>query len=103
MLNLQAWHIVLTAVVLLFLGAFVGGRIAIVKDLVQAGQDSHHDTTALLDEAAQAVADRPSAEWAGQITHFLKALDSKSGRDEYTETLQAVRDAISARLAQDKW
>jgi hypothetical protein len=50
-----------------------------------------------------AIADRPVKEWGGQITHFLKALDGKCGSVEYRETLEAVQNAITARLVQDRW
>jgi hypothetical protein len=103
MLDLQIWHIVLTVVFFLFLGAFVGGRIAIVRSLAPSKQDAPHNLTTLLDEAAHAMAAHPVKEWPAQIAHFLKALDGKCGHVEYREMLEAVQNAITARLVQDTW
>jgi hypothetical protein len=103
MLNLQLWHLVLTAAVLLFLGAFVGGRIAIIRTLTQTEDDSPRNVSEVLDEAARAVADRPHKEWADRITYLLKALDHRSVGEEYRATLEAVQDAIVNRLVTDRW
>jgi hypothetical protein len=100
MLNLQLWHIVLTVIVLLFLGAFLGSRVAIIRTLVQ---NSSRNVKTLPDKAAEAVADRPTKEWAAQIIRLLQVLEAKSSRVEYRETLETVRDAITARLMQGWW
>ena len=103
MLNLEVWHVVLTAIVLLFLGGFVGGRIAILSSLVKTSEDVRHDVSASLDQVAERMAEHAPHQWAGWTIHLLKALDGRVGDDEYRETLNAIRDSIASRLETGQW
>ena len=103
MLNLEVWHIVLTAVVLLFLGGFVGGRIAILSSLVRTSEDVSHDVSASLNQIADRMAEHPAHQWSGWSIHLLRALDGRAGDDEYRATLKAIRDSIANRLDTGTW
>ena len=103
MLNLEIWHIVLTAIILLFLGGFVGGRIAILSSLVRTSEDVRHDVSASLDRTANRMAEHPSHEWADWIIHLLKTLEHMAGDDEYRTTLTTIRDGVASRLETGQW
>jgi hypothetical protein len=103
MLNLEVWHIVLTAIVLLFLGGFVGGRIAILSSLIRTSGDVRHDVSVSLDQVADRMAEHPPHQWAGWIIHLLKALEGRAGDDEYRATLKTIRDSLTGRLESGQW
>jgi hypothetical protein len=104
MLGLQVWHLVLTAIVLLFLGGFIGGRIAIVLSLVRSGKEQDHDVAGLLDRAAEDIATLPLREWADWSTYLLRALEDKAQQEEeYTWTLETIRDRVNVRLQHGRW
>jgi hypothetical protein len=103
MLNLEVWHVVLTAIVLLFLGGFVGGRIAILFSLVRVSEDARHDVLASLDEVADRIAEHSTYPWASWIIHLLKALEGRAEDDEYRAALMAVQESIAGRLDTGEW
>lgn len=103
MLNLEVWHVVLTAIVLLFLGGFVGGRIVILSSLVKTSEDVRHDVSASLNRIANSMAEHSSHEWAHWIIHLLKALDDMAEDEEYRATLRTIRDGITGRLESGQW
>jgi hypothetical protein len=103
MLNFEVWHVVLTAVVLLFLGGVVGGRFAILFSLVKPGEDARADVETVLDRAADKMGAQPSEQWVGWIVHLLRALDGKTASEPYTRVLEAVRKRIGSRLETGRW
>jgi GNAT superfamily N-acetyltransferase len=94
---------VLTAIVLLFLGGVIGGRIAILMSLIKVSEEARHDVTALLDQAADQIATHPPGQWAGWGVHLLKALEDKTDEDAYVAALEAIRKRIDGRLDTGWW
>jgi hypothetical protein len=103
MLNLQVWHVVITAVVLLFLGGVIGGRIAILLKIVRASEDDGHDPRALLDHVVDEIATLPPKELASWCIHLLRELDSGEERPGYGAALRQVRHDIDQRLTTGLW
>jgi hypothetical protein len=103
MLNLELWHVVLSAVVLVFLGGVVGGWIAILSNVVKASREARQGVSTLLEEAADQMAHSSPQDWAASGLHLLKALDVRVEGQEYQATLRAIRSSIDTRLATGQW
>jgi hypothetical protein len=103
MLNLELWHVVLSAVVLVFLGGVVGGWIAILSNVVKASREARQGVSTLLEEAADQMAHSSSQDWAASGLHLLKALDVRVKGQEYQAALRAIRSSIDTRLATGQW
>ena len=101
--NPELWHIVLTAIVLLFLGGVVGSRIAILGSVIKASKEASQGISALLEEAANQIAQSSPQHWAAWSLHLLKALDVRVTGKEYPAALQAIRHSIDLRLDTGRW
>jgi hypothetical protein len=103
MLNLELWHIVLTAIILLFLGGVIGGRIAILGSVIKASKEATQGVSTLLEEAADQMALSSPQRWAAWGLHLLKALDVRVTGDEFPAALKAIRSSIDVRLDTGRW
>jgi hypothetical protein len=103
MLNLELWHIVLTAIILLFLGGVIGGRIAILGSVIKASKEAGQGISTLLEEAADQMALSSPESWAVWSLHLLKALDIRVTGEEYPAALRAIRSGIDVRLDTGQW
>lgn len=103
MVNLELWHVVLSAVVLVFLGGVVGGWVAILGNVVKASREARQGVSTLLEEAADQMAHESSQDWAASVLHLLKALDVRVQGKEYQAALRAIRSGIDTRLNTGQW
>ena len=103
MFNLQIWHAVLTAVILLLLGGYIGARIAILANLVRISQGREHQVTILLDQVAAEMASHPVAQWPEWCVHLLRSLENKAQGGAYEKSLHLLRDRIADRLETKRW
>jgi hypothetical protein len=103
MLNLQLWHIVLTVIILLFLGGVIGGRVAIMGSVIKASQEASQGISTLLEDAADQMARSPPQDWAAWGLHLLKALDVRVAGGEYPAALKTIRSSIDVRLDTGQW
>jgi len=102
-MSFQLWHILLTAIVLLFLGGLVGGRIAIFWSVVKASKMAGQGIATLLEEAADQMIAAPPQQWAVWCLHLLKAVDVRVADQEYRSALNAIQADISVRLETGSW
>jgi len=101
--NLELWHVVLSVVVLVFLGGVVGGWVAILRNVFKASREARQGVSTLLEEAADQVAHDSPQEWAASGLHLLKALDVRVNEKEYQAALRAIRSSIETRLDTGQW
>jgi len=101
--NLELWHIVVTAFVLLFLGGVIGGWIAIVGSVIKASREASHGISPLLEQAAEQMAQSSPQHWADWGLHLLKALDIRVTGKEYPAALETIRRSIDVRLDTGEW
>jgi ABC-type Co2+ transport system permease subunit len=102
-MSFQLWHIILTAIVLLFLGGLVGGWIAIFGSVVKASKMASRGISTLLEEAADQIIAAPPQQWAVWCLHLLKAVDIRVADQEYRSALNAIQADISVRLDTGSW
>jgi hypothetical protein len=104
MLNLDLWHIVLTTIVLLFLGGVIGGRLAILRSIMKAGQVASQGVTALLEDAADQIALSSAEDWTTEGLHLLKSLDVRiTNEREFVAALKHIRGDIDVRIETGHW
>lgn len=103
MLSLELWHIVLSAIVLVFLGGVVGGWIAILGSVIRATKEARRSVSTLLEEAADQMAVSSPQRWAACGLHLLKALDVRVTGEEFPAALKAIRSSIDVRLDTGRW
>jgi hypothetical protein len=100
--NFELWHIIVTAIVLLFLGGVIGGRIAIVAGIIRADKKARQSAATLLEEAADHIAQGSSQDWVNWSVYLMKALDARI-ENGYAAALQVVRHSIDVRLERGEW
>jgi hypothetical protein len=104
LLNLRLWHVVLGVVVLLFLGGFVGERIAILRTLVRTNKRTRmREDEAALEKTEQEMVGQSPEEWAELHVRLLQSLESASAPEDYQQALETIRDAINHRLERGIW
>ena len=104
MLSLRLWHVVLGVIVLLFLGGFVGGRLAIVATLVRTNKRIRiKEDEAALEEAEEVVIGESPEEWTEMHVHLLQSFESDTAPEAYERALETIRDAINQRLERGRW
>jgi hypothetical protein len=97
-------HLVLGVIVLLFLGGFVGGRMAILATLVRMTRRIRaEEDEAALEQAEEEVIGQSPVEWAEMHVHLLQSLEDESTPEEYQQALEIIRDAIDRRLERGGW
>jgi hypothetical protein len=103
MVNLELWHVVVTAIVLLFLGGVFGGWIVILATVVRTSRQASRSVETLLEQAADQMAQSSPQRWAIWGLHLLKALDVRVTGKEYLAALRAIRSSIDLRLDTGQW
>lgn len=103
MLSFQIWHIVLTVVVLLLLGAYTGARIAILANLVRISQGTEHKLKILLERVADEMASHPPDQWPEWCVGLLRSLEGKVQNGAYEKSLRVLCDRIASRLEAQRW
>jgi len=101
--DLELWHIVVTAFVLLFLGGVIGGWIAIVGSVIKASREASHGISPLLEQAAEQMAQGSPQHWATWGLHLLKALDIRVTGEAFPVALEEIRRGIDLRLDTGQW
>jgi len=101
--DLELWHIVMSAIVLLFLGGVICGWIAIVGSVIKASREASHGISTLLEEAAEQMGQSSPQHWATWGLHLLKALDIRVTGEEFPAALEAIRHGIDLRLDTGQW
>ena len=102
-MSFQLWHVIVTGVVLLFLGGLIGGWIAIFWSVFKASRMASQGITTLLEEAASQIAAGPPQQWTTRCMHLLKAVDLQVPDLEYRSTLNDIRSGIRVRLETGNW
>ena len=102
-MNLKLWHIFFTAIVLLFLGGLVGGRIAIFGSVAKASRIAGRGIGTLLEEAAEQMIADPPQQWLVWCLHLLKTLDIRVADKEYRSALDEIQANIDVRLQTGRW
>lgn len=102
-MSFQLWHIILTAIVLLFLGGLVGGWIAIFWSVAKASKMASQGVETLLQEAANQMIAAPPQQWAVWCLHLLKAIDIRAADQEFRSALNDIQADISVRLETGSW
>jgi hypothetical protein len=102
-MNLELWHIVFTAIVLLFLGGLVGRWIAIFWSVVKASRIASRGVSTLLEEAAEQMIADPPQRWVVECLHLLKALDVRVDGQEYQTALAQIQADIRVRVETGRW
>jgi ABC-type Co2+ transport system permease subunit len=102
-MNFQLWHIILTAIVLLFLGGLIGGWIAIFWSVVKASKMASRGITTLLEEAASQMIATPPQQWAVWFLHLLKAVEIRVADQEFRSALNDIWADIGVRLETGSW
>jgi hypothetical protein len=103
MINVGIWQIVISVVVLLFLGGLIGGWIAILRSVVRASNMASRGASTLLEEAAEAVVAEPSQHWAAELLRLFKAVDIRADKLDYRPALEQVGAEIRVRLETGHW
>ena len=102
-MNLQAWHIAVTVIVLLFLGGVALRWGAVLWSVFKASKMASQGVSTLLEEAAEGMmADSPQ-QWVAGCLHLLKAVEIRVDDQEYRAALEQVEVEIRARLETGLW
>ena len=102
-MNFQLWHIVFTAIVLLFLGGLVGRSISIFWNVARASRMASRGVGTLLEEAAEQMIADPPQQWVAWCLHLLKAVDIRVADEAYRSALGDIQADIAVRLATGCW
>jgi len=103
-LNLQLWYVVLAVIVLLFLGAFVGGRIGILVRLIRSNSRTRvREDKDALEEAERELIGQSPDEWAEMHVRLLQSLEEETAPEAYQQALEVIRDAINRHLEKGIW
>jgi len=102
-MSFQLWQIILTGIVLLFLGGLATGWVASVWSVVKASKVASQGVSTLLEEAAEQMIADPPKQWGVECLHLLKAVDVRAGDEAYRAALGEVQAAIGARLETGSW
>jgi hypothetical protein len=102
-MNYQLWHIVLTAIVMLFLGGLVGRSIAIFWNVAQASRIASRGVGTLLEDAAEQMIADSRQQWVVWCLHLLKAVDIRVDAQEYHAALEQIEAEIRVRLETGHW
>ena len=102
-MNLQLWHIALTAIVLLFLGGLVGRWVAVLWSVVQTSRIAGQGVSTLLEEAAEQMIADPPQQWVAWCLHLLKAIEIRVDGQAYRTALAEIQADIRVRLETGRW
>jgi hypothetical protein len=102
-MSFRLWHVILTGIVLLFVGGLIGRWIAILWIVFRAGKVAGQSIATLLEDAANQIADTPAQEWADWCLHLLKAVDIRVADRDYRSALDDIQAAIGFRLDTGGW
>ena len=102
-MNVQVWHIVFSAIVLLFLGGLVGRSIAIFWNVAKASRMAGQGVSTLLEEAAEQIMVDPPQQWVVWCLHLLKAVDIRVDARDYHMALKQIEADIHVRLETGRW
>jgi biopolymer transport protein ExbB/TolQ len=103
-LNLQLWSVALAVIVLLFLGAFVGGRIGILVRVFGTNKRTRiEEEKDALQQAETSIIEQSPQEWAEMHVRLLQSLEDQAAPEEYRQALETIRDAIDRQLERGVW
>jgi hypothetical protein len=104
LLDLQLWYVALGVIVVLFLGAFIGGRIGILVRLTRRNERTRmEERREALREVEEAIIEESPEEWTEIHLHLLQSLEDKAAPEAYARALRTIRDAIDRRMESGVW
>ena len=102
-MNFEAWHVAVTAIVLLFLGGVVLRWVAVLWSVFKASKMASQGTSTLLEEAAESMMAGPPQQWVIGCLHLLKAVEIRARRSNVSRCSRTNRGRIRVRLETGDW